>query len=115
MSNIQRGKSKTQAKGKGKGKIPSAIEGMNPGYLLFIQMCGLFWRDPANKDLKMGLLILLEKYQFLGICGNMWRFLNTASRARWTLEAARPTLRKPELLAEVQALARLTIENLSLD
>ncbi len=110
---MAKGQEKTKTKTKAKGKITSAIEGMNPGYLLFIQMCGLFWRDPANKDLKMGLLILLDKYHFLGICGNMWRFLSTAARAWWTLEAARPTLRKPELLAEVQGLARLTIDNLS--
>ena len=82
---------------------------MNPGYLLFIQMCGLFWRDPANKDLKLGLLTVLEKYQFLGICGNMWRFLTLPARSRWTLEASRPILRKPELLAEIKQLARLTI------
>jgi hypothetical protein len=103
-------------KGKGKGKRKegpgAAVEGLNPGYMLFIQTCGLFWRDPANKALKLGLLTVLDNYQFLGICGNMWRFLSPAARAWWTLEAARPTLRKPELLVEVQGLAALTIKNL---
>ncbi len=96
-----------------KNQKPLLPKAMNPGYVLFIQTCGVFWRDPTNKSLKMGLLAVLDKYQFLGICGIMWRFLDLKSRTWWTLEAARPTLRKPELLSEVVGLAKIALDRLS--
>ena len=105
------GQTKPKTSGPKKRTAP-VVEGMNPGYLLFIQMCGVFWRDPANKDLKLGLLMVLDNYQFLGICGVMWRFLGPAARTRWTLEASRPTLRKTELQTEIKQLAKLTLGEL---
>jgi hypothetical protein len=81
--------------------------------MLFIQTCSVFWKSTENTTIKQTLINLLSEYQFLGICGVMWRFLPLKSRTWWTIEAARPTLRKKELLQAVRALADLTVKRLA--
>lgn len=59
---------------------------MNPGYILFIQACSVFWQDPANRDLRINLRLAFDKYQFLGICAILWRFVPLRSRVWWEVE-----------------------------
>ncbi len=86
---------------------------MNKGYMLFIQTCSVFWKSAEDTTIKQTLINLLSEYQFLGICAVMWRFLPLKSRTWWTIEAARPTLRKKELLQAVRALADVTVKRLA--
>lgn len=86
---------------------------MNPGYVLFIQMCSLFWNDPKSKQVKQKLLALHENYQFLGICASMWRFMPIPARQRWVTQAYAPKITKSELVAEINTLALITIKRLS--
>ena len=86
---------------------------MHPGYVLFIQMCSIFWKDPKNKTIKQKLLSLHEKYQFLGICASLWRFMPLPARQRWFTEAYAPKINQSELIIEITTLANITISALS--
>jgi hypothetical protein len=86
---------------------------MNKGYMLFIRTCSVFWKSSEDIALKQTLKNLLPEYQFLGICAVMWRFLPLRLRIWWTIEIARPTLRKKELLQAVRQLAAITVYKLS--
>jgi hypothetical protein len=85
---------------------------MNPGYVLFIQACSVFWREPRNRELRLQLLINFSSFQFLGICANMWRFLSPRSREWWVLEASRPVKRATLQQIAIRGLAQRVLDGL---
>ena len=86
---------------------------MDLGYMLFIQMCGLFWKNPSKtgKPLKLNLINTFNNQEFLGICAEMWRFMPAQAKERWQEEArvAISASKKANLVAEIEYLAQITI------
>jgi hypothetical protein len=78
--------------------------------MLYVQICNELWHDPVFKGLVNELEKAFPKYQFLGICAIMWRFLSETERRGWSVEADRNETTKPSILKEqIATLAKKAI------